>query len=616
MNKFLLFFLAVMSWGLCAQAKELLDIKGDYLLYSFDFNYVYGQGNIMIKGKEFTIQAATVEIDMANHVAMASRNCQVQVGKENYTSDILEIDLDNLSLKLTSYKDSILSWTLPTQKKEGEAQDVVVKQMVCRDYEALKKSLVYFLNSRIVITSNFRLYGYQSTVFVEGIQSLAFKKFKLDKGLNETDNQGFGIDKIWYYPSQGAVVNSHLLLEKAVKNGFIKSTSGLDLKYDLFGDNVVGSRGKINFNSLSSLDISKKSVLSLNINYLTANMLNASMNFKTQWTPKFSSDWIAEYTLTTAKKEEMWLRLRSSLSAKVLGDVSLNLAYEKEKQYLAEISLQNQVVKNFVLSAQHSRSRLLYDQNQYNRLSSSAFSLSYSNKLFNLAADYSFHKDLLLNQSQSNPQFRLNFSPFKLYNGLLQVNFTSSFMINQLNTGNLRENLRKANMGLAMQTETIQLGRGPEMSLALAAEQLLDEDPDNNFTSLGYVFKCSQSLTDFADFNFLFNYQTRRKTEKWFIQGTTSQDWSAILKLKEKENRIQGWISLSFDTKTGHFTSGLLDCSVAIIKNWHFQTQMNYDFIFKNFSYDLYLIRRAGRIMIRGSYRSLSKQFLLEVLPN
>jgi lipopolysaccharide export system protein LptA len=616
MNKFVLFLLAVISWGFHAQAKELLDIKGDYLLYSFDFNYVYGQGNVQIKAKDFTIQAASVEIDMANRVARVSRNCQVQAGKENYAADILEIDLENLNLKFTTYKDSILSWTLPTQKKTAEVKDAVAKQMVFRDYETLKKSLVYFLSSRIVITGSYRLYGYQSTVFVEGIQSLAFKKFKLDKGIKEQGDQGFGIDRIWYYPSQGVVVNSHLLVEKAVKNGFLKSSSGLDLKYDAFGKDVVGARGKINFNSLNSLAVSKKSGLNLNINYLTDNMFNAAMDFKTQWTPQFSSDWIAEYSRTAAKREELWLRLRSGLNGKVLGNVSLNLAYEKEKQYLLEISLQNQAIKNFVISARHSRSRLLYNQDQYNSLSNSNFSLSYSNRLFNLAADYSFHKDLLLNQTQASPQFRLNVSPFRLYNGLLQVNFTSSFIINQLNNRGVRDDFSKANMGLALQSEKIQLGGGPEMSFSLAAEQLLDQDPANNFTSLGYIFKCSQSLADFADFNFLFNYQTRRKTEKWFIQGTTSQDWSAVLKLKEKENRVQGWVSLTYDTKTGHFTSGLLDCSVAIIKNWHLQSQMNYDFIFKNFSYDLYLIRRAGRIMIRGSYRSLSKQFLLEVLPN
>ena len=616
MNKFILFLLAVMGLGFCAQAKELLEIKGDYLLYSFDFNYVYGQGNIIIKAKEFSIQAAAVEIDMVNRVALVSRNCQVQLGKENYAADILEIDLDTLSLKLTTFKENILSRTLTTEKKVEDAQNAGSKSMVFRDYEALKKSLVYFLNSRIVITGNYRLYGYQCTVFVEGIQSLAFKKFKLDKGITEGETQGFGIDKIWYYPSQGAVINSHWLMEKAVKNGSFKSAATLDLKYDFFGDAVVGSRGKINFNSSNSLAVNKKSALNLNFNYLTDNMLNASMNFKTQWTPQFNSEWMAEYSRTAAKREEIWLRMRSGLSGKVLGNISLNLAYDKENQYLAEISLQNQAVKNFVLSAQHSRSRLLYDQNQHNRLTSSAFSLAYSNKLFNLVADYSFHKDLLQDQSQANPQFRLDVSPFRLYNGLLQVNFTSSFMVNQLNSAGRRDNFRKANMGLALQSETIQLGRGPEMSFSLAAEQLLDEDPQNNFTSLGTMFKCSQSLTDFADLNFLFNYQTRRKTEKWFIQGTTSQDWSAVFKLKEKENRVQGWISLSYDTKTGHFTSGFLDCSVAIVKNWHLQTQMNYDFIFKNFSYDLYLIRRAGRIMIRGSYRSLSKQFLLEVLPN
>jgi hypothetical protein len=616
MNKILLFLLVVISWGFCAQAKELLDIKGDYLLYSYDFNYVYGQGNILIKGKDFSIQAATVEIDMANRVARVSRNCQLRVGKENYTADILEIDLENLSLKLTTYKDSIFSRTLPTQKKTAEVKDAVAKQMVFRDYEALKKSLLYFLNSRIVITASYRLYGYQSTVFIEGIQSLAFKKFKLDKGINEKDDQGFGIDNIWYYSSQGAVANSHLLLEKATKNGSIKTFSTLGLIYDVFSDEVVGARGKINFNSVNSLALSKKNTLNLNINYLTDNMFNASMNLKTQWMPHFSSDWMAEYSLTAAKREELWLRLRSNLTGKVLGNVSLNLSYEKEKQYLMEISLQNQTVKNFVLSVRHSRSRLLFNQNQYNLLNSSAFSLSYTNKLFNLVTDYSFHKDLLLNQSQANPQFKLNVIPFQLYNGLLKLNFFSSFMINQLNNKGVHDNFSKANMGLALQSEKIQLGRGPEMSFSLAAEQLLDEEPENNFTSLGYIFKCNQNLTDFVDFNFLFNYQTRRKTEKWFIKGTTSQDWSAVLKLKENKNRVQGWVSLSYDTKTGHFTSSVVDCSVAIIKNWYLQTQMNYDFIFKNFSYDLYLIRHAGRIMFRASYRSLSKQFFLEVLPN
>ncbi|MCJ7525477.1 MAG: hypothetical protein MUP71_09695 [Candidatus Aminicenantes bacterium] len=613
MNKALFSLLGALA--LCLPGKELLEIKGDYLLYSYDFNYIYGQGNIQIKCKEWTIQAETVEIDMAGRAALASRNCRVEAGKQKYTTDMLEIDLEGLSLKFTTFQERILSWTLPGQKNAAAGENAAVKKITLKDHEALKKSLVYFLNQRIVITQSFRVYGYQTTVFIEGVQSLAFKKFKLDQGADETNIEGAGIDKIWYYPSEGLVINSHMNLEKKIKNGAMKTANSLDFKYDILNRIATGPRGKIYFISLNSLDLSKKSDLSLNVNFLTDNLFNSRLAFKTRWTPQFSSEWAAEYSRTATEQEELWLRLGSNLQNRMLGNLALNLSYEKEKQYVAEISLQNQTVKNINLSLQHARSRLRYGQDSYNRLLSSSFFLAYTHSLFNMAADYSFHKDLLQNQSQGTPRFTLNVSPFRLYHNLLQVNLVSSFMVNQLELAGTRNNQSKANLGLNLQSERIKLGRGPAFTMALAAEQLLDQERLNDFTSLGCVFKCSQNIAGFADLDFLYNYHTRRQTEKWFIRGSTSQDWSAVLRLKEGQSRVKGWLSLSYDTKTGNFTSAYLDCAFTLIKNWEFQTQLNYDFLFKNFNYDFYLIRRAGRIMVRASYRSLSRQFLLELLP-
>lgn len=613
MNK--AFFSLLGALALCLPAKQLLEIKGDYLLYSYDFNYVYGRGNIQIKCKEWSIQAETVEIDMAGRAALASRNCRVETGKQKYAADMLEIDLESLSLKFTTFQERILAWTLPGQKNAAAGENAAVKKITSMDPEALKKSLVYFLNQRIVITQSYRVYGYQTTVFIEGIQSLAFKKFKLDQGADETSIEGAGIDKIWYYPSEGLVINSHMNLEKKIKNGVARTANSLDFKYDILNRIATGSRGKIYFISLNSLDLSKKNDLSLNVNFLTDNLFNSRLAFKTQWTPQLSSEWAAEYSRTAAEQEELWLRLGSNLQNRMLGNLALNLSYEKEKQYVAEISLQNQALKNINLSLQHARSRLRYGQDSYNRLLSSSFFLAYTHRLFNMAADYSFHKDLLQNQSQGTPRFTLNVSPFRLYHNLLQVNLVSSFMVNQLELAGTRDNQSKANLGLNLQSERIQLGHGPAFTIALATEQLLDQERLNDFTSLGCVFKCSQNITGFADLDFLYNYHTRRQTEKWFIRGSTSQDWSVLLRLKEGQRRVKGWMSLSYDTKTGNFTSGYLDCAVTLIKNWEFQTQLNYDFLFKNFNYDFYLIRRAGRIMVRASYRSLSRQFLLELLP-
>jgi len=466
-----------------------------------------------------------------------------------------------------------------------------------------------------VISNSYRITGYQSTVFIEGVQSLSFKKFKLDPGVGETDVEGMGIDKLWFYPSQGVVVNSHMAYKKPVRAGAAKTVNSLDLKYDLFNTTDNPPRGKIYFNSASTLDLSRRSALSLNADYVTGNMASARLSLLMKWTPHVDSEVAAAYSRTAAKRDELWLTFRSGLQDKRLGDVALNLGYEREKQYRAEVSLNNNAVKNFHLSLLHSRSRLLFGENEYQRQNSSKFSLVYTHRLFEMAADYSFHRDLLQDRSQGTPRFSLNATPFRLYHGLLEVKFASSFMVNQLNLGGRHEDQSRANLTLQLQSESVRLGSGPAFVFSLAAEQLLDPERTNRFTSLGGVFTCSQDLAGFADLEIMYNYNTRRLTEAWLIQGSTSQDWSAVLRLKEGPERLQGWMSVSYDGKNGNFTNGYLDCAVKLVKNWQVQTQMNYDFMFKNFNYELYLVRHAGRIMVRASYRSLSRRFLIEVLP-
>jgi hypothetical protein len=607
--------LLLAAGALCLPAKELLEIKGDYLLYSYDFNYIYGQGNLQIKSKEWTIQAGVVEIDVADRIAVASRDCLIEAGMQRYAADTLEIDLESFEVKLTTFKESIQSWTLPGTRKGAAVPGAAVKTLEARDLEGLKKSLVYFLNQRIVLSSRYRVYGYQSTVFIEGVQSVSFKKFKLDQGADTAHLQGFWIDKIWYYGSQGMVVNSHFLLEKPVRSGTAKSSNVMDVKYDLFGQVETGPALRVNLFSENSFSLTRNQEASLNVSFVTDNLFQSRLAFKSQWTPKWRSEVAAEYSLTAARREELWLRLTSSLQDKLLGNASLALGYEKDRQYQADVSLHNQALRHVSFSLQHTRSRLLYGEGMYNRQDGSAFTLAYSHRLFNMAADYSFHRDLLQDQSQGTPRFTLNLTPFRLYHGLLHVNFSSSFLVNRLILGGVRDDRSRANLALSLQNETIRLGRGPAFTFALSAEQLLEPERLDEFTSLGCVLKCSQPIAGFADLDFLYNYHTRRQTEAWLIQGSTSQDWSAVLRLKEGAKRLTGWVSLSYDTKAGRLTSSYLDCTVTLIKNWQFQTQMNYDFLFKNFNYDLYLIRLAGRIMLRASYRSLSRRFLLEILP-
>jgi hypothetical protein len=327
MSRLLCSLLAALVLATGLPAKELLEIKGDYLLYSYDFNYIYGQGNIQLRSKNWTIQAGMVEVDVVGKVARASRDCRVEAGKQKFAADLLEIDLETLALKFITFKENIRSWTLPGEPAAAGEKSGPEKPITRRDLEGLKKSLVYFLNHRIVISTLYRVYGYQTTLFIEGVQSLSFKKFSLDRGGDTSQLRGFWFDRIWYYASQGLVLNSHFLLENAVKNGKAKSFNALDVKYDFFNQVESGPALRVNFNSQNSFSLSRRHEAGLNVGFLTDNLFQTRLALKSQWTPQWSSEVAAEYSRTVARQEELWLRFRSSLQNKLLGNMVLHLAY-------------------------------------------------------------------------------------------------------------------------------------------------------------------------------------------------------------------------------------------------------------------------------------------------
>lgn len=620
MSRPLLVLLAA-GWALSLPAKEWIDIRGDYLLYSYDHNYVFGQGNILVKSRQWAIRAAVVEVDVANRSAVARGGCQVEAAGQKYEADLLAIDLESLDLRLMTFAESVRSWTLPGAPRSAPPPPAAQppagagRAFSAVGMDELKKSLVYFLSRRVVVSTRYGVTGYQATAFIEGVQSLSFKRLKLDRGIETNQLRGFWLDRVWYYPSQGLVANSHYLWEKPIKTGSAKSANVLDVKYDLFNQSDSASALRVDFNSQNSLSLSRRHEAVLGFGFLTDNLLKTRLALRSQWLPGWSSEVAAEYSRTAAKREELWLRLNSSLQQKALGTLSLDLGVEREAQHRGSVSLRNQALRNVTLSLQHSFSRLLIGEGTFSRQYQSAFSLAYSHRLFQLAADYSFHHDLLHDQSQGTPRFTLTATPFRLYHGLLKVNFNSSYLINQLTLAGKRDDQSRANISLSLQNETIRLGSGPAFTFALAAEQYLERERLNRYTSLGGVLRCVQSIASFADLELLCNFNARRRTEAWLIQGTTSQDWSTVLRLKDRGQRLQGWASVSYDGKTGRFSNSYLDCAVSLGKNWQFQTQVNYDFPFRNFNYDLYLVRHAGRIMLRASYRSLSKQVLVEILP-
>ena len=171
------------------------------------------------------------------------------------------------------------------------------------------------------------------------------------------------------------------------------------------------------------------------------------------------------------------------------------------------------------------------------------------------------------------------------------------------------------NAALNISAKPLFLRPDTSLQMNLALEQFLEKE-GRNFTSAGLILRVNKSFTPGLAIDGFYSLQSRRRSKGWLIEGTTSQDLSAVVRVNPAD-RLNGWLSLSFDPKAAEWKQSFADISIGLVKNWKFQSLLNYDFYRKKINnVDLYLIRDAGRFDLRFIWRSISKQFLVELVPS
>jgi len=268
---------------------------------------------------------------------------------------------------------------------------------------------------------------------------------------------------------------------------------------------------------------------------------------------------------------------------------------------------------NLLLSSSYSQIRIGESQD-YSKIFTGGVSLSYNTRIFNLATDYYLNYDLFGNQLLSQPQLRLGLNPFSFYGGLLTANIYNIFIYNRLKAEDLRQYSYSNNTVFNLSTRPIYIQKSLNLNFNVALEQFLEKE-GRNFTSGGFIIRAEKRVFKGVSLEGFYTVQSRRKTKGWLIEGTTSQDLSAVLNVNPSE-KLNGWLSFSYDPKNSQWRQSFADVSVGLIKNWKFHSLINYDFLLKKIgNVDLYLIRDAGRFQLRFIWRSLSKQFLVELVP-
>lgn len=588
--------------------KILLQLKGRYIAYSYDHNQLVGEGVefvcASISGKSLHIKA-----DLKSLTCCARGDLSLKKDGSLHSGDEFYFDLKTGRGILVRYDQKIEMIGIGDEKKEDGLPGRGVLDDI--ELEKIRKSLIYFAGRQVEITAGSEVFGYGMILYLEGVESLKFKKIKMSEGIKQRSG-GFSLDKIWYTNSQGLMVKGSYFFEKKDK---MHSLNQLSYEERSLLKNYRGLERQFDFMTSTTLDTSKKLRMGLTGNYNSSGLWNSQLLLSQSWKQDFKTQLDFSYNKQINLKGEAWFGLQSFFNAGKYGNLSFQGRYEIQNQILTRISYGARFLKNleFLTTASYSRIKSSWE-NIYTGILTGDMSVSYRTDLFNLATDYYLNYDLFGSQLLSQPQLKVGMNPISFYGGHLFANFYNIFIYNNFKRDKLSQKSYSNNTVFYLNTQPMAVWDSFHLNFNLALEQFLEKE-GRNFTSGGAIVRASQDLWRGLSLQAVYSIQSRRKTKNWLIEGTSSQDLSLMLRLSLAEN-LNGWISFSFDPKNSVWRYSLADISLGVFKNWRLHSLANYDFLLKKLeNIDLYLIREAGRFQLRFIWRSLSRQFLVELVP-
>ena len=609
LTRLLLLFLITLFFATAyLYTKDLAHITGDYLFYSFDHNYIFGKGNIRLELKEFTITGERLDMDVSLKKCRITSDIKIiSQNKKISECDLSEINIDPASFRCFTFGDEVMLSEKNITKKTKNFRIIPITD--------LESSLLYFIGREMTVKSNLGVYGKKVTAFIEGLQSVSFKSLRLNRGIIDNEKV-FNINKLWYYNNFGILSDFSLKSKKSIKGIKLRTDNNIRINYDIFDKNLETSDPGIDFKSRNSVGFGDVGEVKLDLNYIRENVSQAVLGYSFPGNNNFEGNISIDLKKAPSRNSELWIRSFAKINLKKSGILSLNYNYEKSREYTGGINYRKNFGKklNMFLGTTFSGSRI--SESEFNKISRSRINLNYLTKIFNLSGDYSFNSELLYKKSLSSPKLILNFIPLTFYKGLLNLNLSSTAVFNDTVIKGKRDSDFRSNTILGLSSKQIRINGSSGIEFSVRTEFLLNKDEDENFASGGFVVKGTNRLLKNTNLEIIYNYFTRRALGNWLIEGTAAADVTLLVKNKAKDEKSGFWGSLSYDIDTGKYTSSYFNFEIYLIKGWFLRTLLNYDFIFENFTYNIYLDRKAGRYKLRLSYRSLTRQLQLELIPN
>ncbi|MGB6339349.1 MAG: hypothetical protein WBF32_06200, partial [Candidatus Aminicenantaceae bacterium] len=410
---------------LVSEENILIEFKGSYLAYSYDFNQIYGEG-VSFQILSYDVTCDHLKADIGARIFYAYGSVVLTKEGERFEGDEFFFSPEERRGTLINYSEKVGVIKFRQEEEEEEEEPVLPSDVLeTLTLSKIQSSLFYFTCEMAQITEVYEVLGERVVLHLEGLESVGFKKFKLSSGLKQRGS-GFSLDKIWFTKSQGIVARGSYLLRTPDR---ISSLTQLNYEERSVLKDYSGPDRQIDILNSTSVVFDNKTNASFTGNYNSSNLWNASFVLNRRWSEAVATNFDVSYNKPINFKGETWFGFTSTVSGGHLGDLSLAGKYEVQDQVLGSLAYGNTFLERFTLFLNSTYSKIkIVGSDSFSEILTGGVSLSYDSRIFNLSTDYYLNHDLFGSQLLSQPQLRVGINPFSFYGGILVASLTNIFI--------------------------------------------------------------------------------------------------------------------------------------------------------------------------------------------
>lgn len=531
-TKFLCLSLCILLFAFGLAADEKLRFKGDYFIYSDDFNYIYGGGNIVMTGHGMELKGDALYMEIGTTSGILYGNVTVKQLKKPKKKAKTKQPAPG-TYNAVYFKGIPTSWLTVSYgekvKTEGASYLAPYYIHFAKHSPAKleKESSLYFEFREFWINNNRRIKARYVIPYAMGVATMPLRSFTVRRGA-WAEKTLVAFQNFNYSAVNGLAVKFYL----RTRESFFKGDHKVYLsERSIFG--LDGAKRGIRFSGGGNIMVKKKKFMAI------TNMWNSVEQTYNVRLSHVKDSKLFRYSISqdiSGRKDlATFFQLRTDLTYKGIKFIKprVDLSHDWKKSFAYKFSTPLNLWKK--LSLNFSWGRRIIRDTYRSDTTDFATSMGFNGKLFNLSSNYNYTTNLVEDTVRQNFSANVGLKPIYFLHENVHFDISTFCNFSSIPSGD--ETLTRFSPGLniAVRSAGARLPLGFKLVPGFTFNHLWDSDKQKQtFSDFNYSLSLQKEIGPFLG-SIDYNLASRYRARGFWLEGNNRRSMNVSLNYKHRD---------------------------------------------------------------------------------